>query len=208
MYSRAGRAVLLVDVDPQGSATLAAGEEPDGAGLVMALEGDGQPDAIPTAAGFLLVPGGAELELVEPTQTVPDIVRGFGVDVVVIDCPPGSRTLERLALSAASVVLVCCEPHRLAIAGAARTLDEAKALAHRPRCAIVMGRLDERRAIDKQAPELVAAALGVSLFAVHQDAALAMATNAGQPVPSSGKAAQDFARVKNWIDNTKKGPKV
>ena len=77
---------------------------------------------------------------------------GLLVDVVLMDCPPGHAELDRLALQAADVVLAATEAHRLGIAGAARVLDEARALKPRPRCALVLGRVDERRGLDRAAP--------------------------------------------------------
>jgi cellulose biosynthesis protein BcsQ len=123
-------------------------------------------------------------------------------DAVLVDCPPGHADLDRLALQAADVVLACCEAHRLGIAGAARVLDETKGRRPRPRCAVVLGRVDERRSLDRTAGELLAEAFGVDVLTVRQDARLADALNNATLPPASGRAAADVAAIAAWIDKT------
>ena len=110
--------------------------------------------------------------------------------------------LDRLALQAADVVLAATEAHRLGIAGAARVLDETKGLRPRPRCALVLSRVDDRRGLDRAAPDLLAGAFAVPVLAVRQDSALALALNAGGLPPASGRAAADLEAVAAWIDRT------
>jgi cellulose biosynthesis protein BcsQ len=119
---------------------------------------------------------------------------------VLVDCPPGHADLDRLALQAADVVLACTEAHRLGIAGAARVLDEARAKKPRPRCALVLSRVDERRGLDRAAPDLLAGAFAVPVLTVRQDSALALALNAGGLPPATGRAAEDLEAVAGWID--------
>jgi hypothetical protein len=107
-----------------------------------------------------------------------------------------------LALRAADVVLAACEPHRLGIAGAARVLDEARSLRPKPRCALVLSRVDDRRGLDRAAPDLLAGAFAVPVLTVRQDSALAAALNAGGLTPASGRAAADMEAVAAWIDRT------
>ena len=97
------------------------------------------------------------------------------------------------------------EPHRLGIAGAARVLDEARAIKPRPRCALVLGRMDERRGLDRAAPDLLAGAFAVPVLTVRQDSTLAAALNAGGLPPATGRAAADLEAVAAWIDKNEKG---
>ncbi len=203
-YARAGTAVTLVDLDPQGSASVALGADATGAELASALTMS--PDAFLAFEGkyinekILLISGGPELERLVNTKPLRQALQGDEAQVVLLDCPPGHADLDRLALQAADVVLACCEPHRLGIAGAARVLDEANARRPRPRCALVLGRMDERRGLDRAAPDLLAGAFAVPVLTVRQDSHLAAALNAGSLPPGHGRAAEDLEAVAAWID--------
>jgi chromosome partitioning protein len=204
-YVRKGARVLVVDLDPQGSASLALGAEATGEHLAAVLAGDAAPEMVPcvTFSGcppLQLLAGGPELEALTAPRPLRKILVGVVVDVVLVDCPPGHAALDRLALQAADVVLAACEPHRLAIAGAARVLDEARAIKPRPRCAVVLGRVDARRGLDTAAPDLLAGAFAVPVLTVRQDSRLADALNAGKLPTATGRAAADFKAVAGWID--------
>ena len=204
-YARKGKRVLLVDLDPQGSTSLALGADGTGGNLAAVLLGDAKPETVPCVTFFncppiALLPGGPELENINAACPLRESLADVPADYVLIDCPPGHADLDRFAMQAADIVLACCEPHRLAIAGAARVLDEARAIKPRPRCAVVLGRLDERRGLDAAAPDLLAGAFAVPVLTVRQDAALAQALNAGSLPPASGRAAADIETVCRWID--------
>lgn len=203
LYARQGRRVALVDLDPQGSASLAAGADATGADLAAALEGKAYAQPVDIAPQLCLLAGGPELETLESPCPLVDVLAPLCVEVALVDCPPGHAHLDRLAMQAADVVLACCEPHRLAIAGAARALDESKATGRRPRCAVVLGRMDERRGLDRAAADLLAGAFNLPVLTIHQDAGLAAALNAGNLPPAHGKAADDVQRIADWIDNPK-----
>ncbi len=204
-YARAGRRVLLVDLDPQGSASLALGTDAGGEHLAAVLAGTVPPETVPfdtisDCPPLAVLAGGPALEALTAPRPLRDALAGVLVDVVLMDCPPGHADLDRLALQAADVVLAACEPHRLGIAGAARVLDEARAVRPRPRCALVLGRMDERRGLDRAAPDLLAGAFAVPVLTVRQDSALADALNAGRLPPAGGRAAADLDAVAGWID--------
>jgi len=204
-YTRAARRVLLVDLDPQGSASLALGADATGEQLADILQKPAAPKTVPSVTfskspPLGLLAGGPALATLTAPRALRDALAGVLVDVVLVDCPPGHTELDRLALEAADVVLAACEPHRLGIAGAARVLDEARALKPRPRCALVLCRMDERRGLDRAAPDLLAGAFAVPVLTVRQDSALAEALNAGRLPPASGRAADDLEAVAGWID--------
>jgi len=205
-YARKGLRVLLVDLDPQGSASLVLGADASGADLCRVLAGHADAETVTCDTifdGLALLPGGPDLEDLDGCEDLRACLPA--ADVVLVDCPPGHTRLDRLGIDAADVVLACCEPHRLGIAGAARVLDEAGGRNPAPLRALVLARVDERRGLDKTAPDLLADAFKLPVFTVRQDAALAGALNDGNLPPATGRAADDVARLCRWIKRQTKG---
>lgn len=202
-YARQGRRVLLVDLDPQASATLAAGAGGAPEHLAEVLAGKAAAVPVPVSDLLALLPGGPDLEQLENPRPLLEVLAAVEADLVLVDTPPGHTVLSGLALDAADLVLVAAEPHAMAVAGTSRVLDEARARRPAPRCAIVLARVDTRRGLDKGAPDLLAAAFGVPVLAIHQDAALAAALNAGKLPTAHGRAAEDLLAVAAWLDKVK-----
>jgi chromosome partitioning protein len=203
-WLREGKSVVLVDLDPQGSASLAVSAEATGEGLRAALAGEVAATAqqIDGVENLYVLAGGPAVVDCEAPIPLRTIMEGWTPDYVLIDCPPGHPHLDRLAIEAADIVLACSESHRLAIAGAARVLDDAKKMSHAPACALVLGRMDSRRGLDAAAPELLAGAFGVPVLQVRQDSLLAQALNSGQMPPEHGRASEDFAQIAHWINQS------
>lgn len=204
-YARKGARVLLVDLDPQGSASLTLTAAPDGEHLAAVLTGDAKPETVPyvtfsNCPPLALLCGGPALENLGPARPLRSVLADLPADIVLVDCPPGHADLDRLALEAADIVLACCEPHRLGVAGAARVLTEARTRNPAPALALVLGRMDARRGPDREAPDLLGPALGVDVLTIRQDASLAAALNAGSLPPETGRAAADLEAVACWID--------
>jgi chromosome partitioning protein len=198
-YVRNGKSVLIVDLDPQGSAGLALGADITGEGLRAVLAGEQPPQPHRVADGLDILAGGPALALCEDALALRSVLADLTHDVIVADCPPGNANLDRLAIEAADILLACCESHRMAVAGASRVIEEARAIDPAPRCALVLGRLDVRRGLDAAAPELLAGALNVPVMTIRQDAVLSQALNAGQLPPGHGRAAEDIAKIAAWI---------
>jgi chromosome partitioning protein len=141
----ARRKVLLVDLDPQGNATMASGvnkrdatpnlcavlleEVPIGAAIVT------------TAAHFDLLPGGpdltaAELKLMDALarehrlkEQLTHIAGNY--DTILIDCPPSLNLLTLNALTAADGVLIPVQCEYFALEGLSSLLETVKAVRHR-----------------------------------------------------------------------------
>jgi chromosome partitioning protein len=163
-----GRRTLLLDLDPQGHATLGLGVGPPGhegsLGRVLARSGLHE-DAVPLreilidlGGGLFLAPTGAELAELEP-----DLMRARGseerlaehlaplthdFDDVVIDAPPSLGLLTLNALMAAHEVLVPVEPSLFSLHGLTRLAELVKLLAerhkHRARLRILVNAFDGR----------------------------------------------------------------
>jgi chromosome partitioning protein len=130
--AQAGRRVLLVDLDPQGNATMGSGVDKRTVARTVyhALLGLGELSAIRTRSergGYDLVPAnrdlaGAEVELVElparETRLKSALERIVGdYDYILIDCPPSLSLLTVNALAAAQRVLIPMQCEYYALEG-------------------------------------------------------------------------------------------
>ena len=141
----AKRSVLLVDLDPQGNATMASGvnkREVVVNGCAVLLEEVPITEAIvSTAAHFDLLPGGsdltaAELKLMDSLarehrlkEQLASIVDRY--DIILIDCPPSLNLLTLNALTAAHGVLIPVQCEYFALEGLSSLLDTIKAVHRR-----------------------------------------------------------------------------
>ena len=126
-----GQRILLVDMDPQGNATMGSGVDKRDCGKtvyhLLLRQSSVEEVRKRTAAGYYLLPAnremaGAEVELVdEPErefrlkQALADVVRDY--DFVLIDCPPALNLLTVNALAAASAVLIPMQCEYYALEG-------------------------------------------------------------------------------------------
>jgi chromosome partitioning protein len=148
-----GRRTVLVDLDPQGHATLGLGQEapaPDGSvARVLARSGlDERARSlrevlVPVSEHLRLAPAGAELAELEP-----ELARTPGgeerlaehlaplaaeADWVLVDAPPSLGMLSINALMAAEEILVPVEPSLFALHGLARLVELTRLLTDRSR---------------------------------------------------------------------------
>jgi chromosome partitioning protein len=130
--AQAGRRVLLVDLDPQGNATMGSGVDKRKASRTVyhVLLGLGELAGARTrsmSGGYDLVPAnrelaGAEVELVELPNRETRLRAAFaGVrgdyDFILIDCPPSLSLLTVNALAAAQQVLIPMQCEYYALEG-------------------------------------------------------------------------------------------
>lgn len=121
--ARAGRRVLLVDVDPQGSLTAACGVDGDAGGNLADVIGAGAPLAgilREIRPGLELAPSSlalaaAELAIASRPGREMLLRRSLAAvearfDVALLDCPPGLGLLTVGALVAAQAVLIPTQP--------------------------------------------------------------------------------------------------
>ncbi|MFO1506533.1 MAG: ParA family protein [Lysobacterales bacterium] len=139
------RKVLLVDLDPQGNATMASGVDKRDAhpnGCEVLLEEAPIEAAIrPVEAGYDLLPAdrdltAAELKLMDAIARESRLREHLAkvsdrYQVILIDCPPSLHLLTLNALAAADSVLIPVQCEYFALEGLTSLLDTIKAVRQR-----------------------------------------------------------------------------
>lgn len=210
-----GRRVLLIDLDPQSNAAWGLGTDPTAPGTAELLLGH-NPAPPQAAENLWVLPGGPGLKGHEVARLDPEAladaiaVYDHDFDAVVFDCPPGWDHLERLGLVAAQSAMIVVDAHPFAIQGAARVIEDlnARRQKRRPgaqRWALVMSRVDPRRALDKELDTALAQSFpNIDRLLVRQDVALALATTERVPVMKAAPQSRGVADLKTlaeWLDN-------
>ena len=140
--ARTPKRVLLVDLDPQGNATMGSGinKRELEVSITDVLLGEAEPQAAITRCedGYDLLPGNidltaAEIQLMDADAREARLkaalatLRG-GYDFIIIDCPPSLSLLTLNALNAADSVLVPMQCEYYALEGLSALLDTIEAL--------------------------------------------------------------------------------
>jgi len=138
------RRVLLVDLDPQASATAWLGRSPSERGLYDVLTANGNlADLVADTdvAGVALIPSsswlvGVERALAGEVGAETIFRRALGAlpphwDLALLDCPPSLGLLSVSALVASRAVLVPVEAHVMAMAGLAALLQTTERVRER-----------------------------------------------------------------------------
>jgi chromosome partitioning protein len=136
------RRVLLVDIDPQGNATMGSGVEKRqlerSITEVLLGECTAAEAIVRTAEGFDLLPGNidltaAEIQLMDLPQREARLKQALATlpgryDYVLVDCPPSLSLLTLNALAAADGVLVPMQCEYYALEGLSALIDTIEAL--------------------------------------------------------------------------------
>jgi len=211
VLAKQGKQVLVVDLDPQSNAAYALGVDPTAPGTAELLTGN-QPNPLEAASGLYVLPGGPNLtnqtiQSLHP-EDLADLVKVMPYDAVILDCPPGNESLERLGLVAALTTLVVTNAHPFAIMGANRVMGILESYRTRERrgpkqWALVLSQVDERRALDKELPaQLVQRYSDIKHFTVHQDTNLSQA--GAQQIPlmeyaPRSRSAEELTAIAQWV---------
>ena len=141
----AKRKVLLVDLDPQGNATMASGVDkrdarPNGCEVLLD-EAPIERAIVATEAHFDLLPGNgdltaAELKLMDALARESRLKEQLAkvadrYQTILIDCPPSLHLLTLNALAAADSVLIPVQCESMALEGLTDLLDTVKAVRKR-----------------------------------------------------------------------------
>ncbi|MBW4473570.1 MAG: ParA family protein [Stenomitos rutilans HA7619-LM2] len=211
VLAKQGKQVLVVDLDPQSNAAYALGVDPTAPGTAELLTCN-QPSPLEAASGLYVLPGGPNLtnqtiQSLHP-EDLADLVKVMPYDAVILDCPPGNESLERLGLVAALITLVVTNAHPFAIMGANRVMGILESYRTRERrgpkqWALVLSQVDERRALDKELPaQLVQRYSDIKHFTVHQDTNLSQ--SGAQQIPlmdfaPRSRSADELTAIAQWV---------
>lgn len=177
--TRAGRAVVVIDVDPQGTAA----QWGDRRGS------DSPPSVISAQA----------VRLPNLLQTAEE----SGADLVIIDTPPHLNAVMLNAARVASALLIPCRPSVFDLDTVRATLDMAKLAGDRP-IAVILNDVPPRGPRQEQATDLLRQQLGVAVCptALGHRAAFADAVITGrsaQEYDPHGKAAAESQAVYKYV---------
>jgi len=217
-WGEEGDKVLLVDLDPQGSATMAVGTKSDGNDLLQALQ---KTMALPVehtqSKGVDIVPAGPHLAAARQRFTgaigkellLRCLKRTPGKwEKIIIDCPPSLGILTMTALWASSHIVIPVETSYLALSGLHQMMDTTGSMGDHPGLdigAIIPCRAHPRRRVHRTIMEQFEKLFpGRVSPVVRETAALAEAPGFGQPVilyaPKS-HGAEDYRQVSLWLSN-------
>jgi chromosome partitioning protein len=213
VFASSNKRVLAIDLDPQSNVAFALDSNPTAPGAADLILGHA-PELIAISPNLDILPGGVELanqgvQMAHP-EDLADALALYDHEIIIFDCPPGNEHLERMALVAATVVLVVANAHPLAILGAGRVISELELYLQKgrraaQRWAIVQSLLDKRRKLDKNLETVLQDIYpDVPRLCVHQDTELAN-TTANQKLlmqyaPQS-RGAEDLSMIAKWCLN-------
>ncbi len=217
-----GRKVLLVDLDPQGSASAWCGVKVSGREFLEALldRTDLGPLVQPSPTRIDLIPCGlsfAGLERVvagEPgaETLLREAVSGMSElwDYVLYDCPPSLNVASINALVAADVALVPVEAHVLSLEPLARLLDTVERVRQRLNArlrvsGIVACRVDNRTNHGPEVLKLLREKFGSNVYnvSIRENIRLAEAPGFKQPITQydpHGRGADDYRQLAAEFD--------
>jgi chromosome partitioning protein len=202
-WRAAGKAVLLIDMDPQGNAGSALGIDRAhvGRGTAELLRGEGTVADLAmetTVPGLKLVPSSMRLATADIRVASGDggpefalrhaLERAEGFDHVVIDCPPSFGILSLNALVAADKVLIPVQSESFALEGLSQVLFSIKRVQelHHPdlRHGIVLTMLDAKEKLSALVAQEVRAHFGRRVLetAIPREEKISEAAFRGMPV--------------------------
>ncbi len=217
-WGETGKKVLLIDMDPQGSASISVGVRNGGNELLYALENsDPLPIVSTDVPGLALVPSGMALTAANQWNTgvtSNDILARCleqtegDWDFVIIDCPPGLGFYTMNSLMACKHVLVPVETSFLGLNGLKQMTAAIESF--KPQNpdikieAIIPCRAHRRRRIHWEIMDSLKEMFpGKVSPIIRENVSLAEAPGRGKPVILTArisKGADDYRLVTLWLD--------
>ena len=205
--ARAGKSVLLIDADAQGSLTAGAGIELNDGDLTLweALKGTGDINqAIKQKPGgtYDVLPAdlalsGADIELSSVPgrdfllrEALAQLVKPY--DFILIDCPPSLGVVTLMALTAANGAIIPLIPHFFSLHGMAQLRDTINIVKRRmnPQLEIIgvlLSMYDGRKILHRDVAEAVESAFPGKLFDTKIKTSIKVAE-----APSAGKDVFEY----------------
>ncbi len=217
-WGEIGKKVLLIDLDPQGSASLSVGMPGEGNRLLQSLQNSSALPVVSTEVpGVDLVPSGIALaasaqwlsgdEASNILAPCLDQTQGDW-DHIIIDCPPSLGVLSNAALMVSQHVFVPVEASFLGLNGVQQmitAIDSVKI--HNPSIkveAVIPCRAHRRRRIHWEIMDKLKELFpGRVTPIIRENVSLAEAPGRGKPVILSSrisKGADDYRLVTLWLD--------
>lgn len=215
--AKAGKRVLLVDLDPQGNATSGLGINKHTLDETM-YDALFHPEAAPNIVqetafnNLFLLPAntnlaGAEVQLVSTLQRelqLKRVIEQFDHDYILIDCPPSLGLLTINALSASDFVLIPVQNEYYALEGLSQLLNviERVQTAINPDLQIigvVLTMFDPRNSLSQQVKSELTKYFGDKLFStiIPRNVRLAEAPSFGKPIAEHDKWSKGARAYKN-----------
>lgn len=205
--ARAGKRVLIVDLDPQGNATSGLGIDKNGLNETMydVLFDHGAAPSIIRETDFenlYILPAnanlaGAEVQLVSTLQRelqLRQALEQLDYDFILIDCPPSLGLLTINALSAADYVLIPVQTEYYALEGLSQLIGVIERVqgAINPDLTIlgvVLTMFDSRNSLSEQVKSELSKHFGNKLFTtiIPRNVRLAEAPSYGKPIAEHDK---------------------
>ena len=218
-WGELGKKVLLIDLDPQGGASLSVGVMNDGNELLDALQNSTALPVVTTEVpGLDLVPSGISLATADQllsregesnilSKCLSQTIGNW--DFVIIDCPPSLGTLTMNALMACSRLILPVEASFLGLNGLEKmSLAIESVSAQNPDMkieAIIPCRAHRRRRIHWDIMDTLQGMFPNKVSPIiRENVSLAEAPGRGKPVILSArisKGADDYRIVTLWLDD-------
>lgn len=205
--SKAGKRVLLADLDPQGNATSGLGVDKNTLNETM-YDALFQHEAAPNIVretefeNLQILPAnanlaGAEVQLVNVMSRelqLKLVLDQFNHDYILIDCPPSLGLLTINALSAADYVLIPVQTEYYALEGLSQLLSvidrvEASINPNLRILGVILTMFDSRNSLSEQVKEELSKHFGDKLFStiIPRNVRLAEAPSYGKPIAEHDK---------------------
>lgn len=230
-FARKGSRVLLMDIDPQGHATLGLGCEPEELeiGVYEALT---QKDVSMSSvlkhtyvSGVDLAPSnillsGAELELAVVTERefiLSDLLKEMDAeyDLCIIDCPPSLGMLTLNALVASTDIIVPVQVHYYAMEGLKQLLETVGIIQERygtgneRTMGMLLTFVEARTLLSRQIQQQMREYFGDMVFdtVIHRSVRLAEAPSSGESVityDEKSRSAIEYMQLADEVKNDQK----
>lgn len=226
--AKAGRNVLLVDLDPQGNATSGLGFDKNNLeatiydGISGTVEIRKLIQETNTAGMFLIASNAnlaaAEIELVGSERRefqLAKLLEGLSFDYIIIDCPPSLGLLTINALVAARYVLIPVQTEYYALEGLGQLLHTIQLVQgglnqHLQILGVVMTMNTSRTSLSGQVESEVRKHFGDKVFrtVIPRNVRLAEAPSHGKPIADHdkwSKGARAYKQLAKELDKRLKG---